>query len=501
MAIKHNINVRESVRTHAQMLPKAKIRPYFCACTCVMAGAGGRRKRRGGYDCEFVDPPPEAFQTVCPICLQILRQPCLISCPCNQKLCRECVQQISKDNKPCPLCNKSNFTFMPDHGFERSLKELDVWCSYKKQGCEWRGKLREFELHLNENSSPENQLNGCQFVEVECTYKCGEWFQRHHITNHEAKECKKRPYSCDYCRDYQSTFEDVTGIHYPRCSKYPVACPNECQVYKFKREELTNHLQDQCPLTLVDCPFHCAGCQIQLLRKDMPDHVRETATHLILLASVTQSLAKKNQELQQTTLELGQTSAELRQTIAELQQREQQYQDKQKATTETIQNLKEEIHELKLNSGFPIDSFKQTDGSIYSPAFYTHPHGYRMCVHVAPNGFGFGKGTHVSIYTCLMRGPFDDHLKWPFRGLISIQIVNQAGDHDHTKETICYNDETPDKYANRMTDQERAKGWGITTFLAHDALHYNAEKKTQYLKDNYLVVSVIPVKVNMYSVP
>ena len=27
----------------------------------------------GGYDCEFVNPPPDAIQAECPICLQILK--------------------------------------------------------------------------------------------------------------------------------------------------------------------------------------------------------------------------------------------------------------------------------------------------------------------------------------------------------------------------------------------------------------------------------------------
>lgn len=47
----------------------------------------------------------------------------------------------------------------------------------------------------------------------------------------------------------------------------------------------------------------------------------------------------------------------------------------------------------------------------YSPAFYTHPQGYRMCLQVWPNGCCGGLGTHVSIFTCLMRSPYDDDLK------------------------------------------------------------------------------------------
>ena len=59
-----------------------------------------------------------------------------------------------------------------------------------------------------------------------------------------------------------------------------------------------------------------------------------------------------------------------------------------------------------------------------------------MCVLVDSNRYGDGVGTHVSIFICMMRGPFDDHLKWPFRGKITIQIVNQAGDLDHAGDTL-----------------------------------------------------------------
>ena len=46
-------------------------------------------KAEGGYDCEFVNPPPDAIQAECPICLQILKEPCVIDCRCGQKMCRE----------------------------------------------------------------------------------------------------------------------------------------------------------------------------------------------------------------------------------------------------------------------------------------------------------------------------------------------------------------------------------------------------------------------------
>ena len=93
-----------------------------------------------------------------------------------------------------------------------------------------------------------------------------------------------------------------------------------------------------------------------------------------------------------------------------------------------------------------------------------------------------------------MKGSYDDHLKWPFRGQVTFQIVNQAGDHDHIENSITYNDRTPDDTAGRVTSGERSAGWGKHQFLAHSDLEYNAAKKTQYLKDNQLIIHVVKVE-------
>ena len=148
-------------------------------------------QNRGGYDCEFVTLPPDVIQIACPICLQIPKQPCLISCPCGKEFCRECIERIKEDGKPCPLCNLSDFTFLRHHGSERYLRAQEVWCSHKKDGCKWRGKLGEYERHLNKDPSPENQLTGCQFVLIECGNGCGKWFQRRNIAFHQKGTCPK----------------------------------------------------------------------------------------------------------------------------------------------------------------------------------------------------------------------------------------------------------------------------------------------------------------------
>ena len=69
-----------------------------------------------------------------------------------------------------------------------------------------------------------------------------------------------------------------------------------------------------------------------------------------------------------------------------------------------------------------FEEHKDDDSSWYSPPFYSCLGGYKMCLKVLANGEGKGKGTHVSVFIHLMRGEFDDDLKWPFNGKITIQL-------------------------------------------------------------------------------
>ena len=66
---------------------------------------------------------------------------------------------------------------------------------------------------------------------------------------------------------------------------------------------------------------------------------------------------------------------------------------------------------------FTMDKFKQRkrDNEVwYSPPFYTHHKGYKMCVGIYANSYGEHKGAYTSVSVHLMKGEFDDELKWPF---------------------------------------------------------------------------------------
>ena len=144
-----------------------------------------------------------------------------------------------------------------------------------------------------------------------------------------------------------------------------------------------------------------------------------------------------------------------------------------------------------------FEQHKTDSDEWYSTPFYTHPRGYKMCLCVYANGWKAGKGTHISVYNCLMRGEFDDHLKWPFQGRVTVAMLNQLEDNHHITKTTAFTaftDKAEAKHVGRVTDGERApSGLGRHTFLAHTDLTYDPAKNCQYLKYDCLRFRIVKV--------
>ena len=119
----------------------------------------------------------------------------------------------------------------------------------------------------------------------------------------------------------------------------------------------------------------------------------------------------------------------------------------------------------------------------YSPPFYTHPGGYKMCIRVCANGCDEGAGTHVSVYARMMRGKNDDTLIWPFVGKVTITLLNQLADRHHYTRTTPF--PQTNSICGRVRNRERAPiGYGQPNFISHKQL--DATWNSQYLKDDCL---------------
>ena len=176
-----------------------------------------------GFDCQFTEEPPKYLQCSCPICLLILREPHQVSC-CGKSFCRACIQKIEAKKKSCPTCNQENFDSFHNKGLQQPLYGFRVFCSNKEGECGWQGELGQLDQHLNVNPDDDKQFVGCAYTNLKCLF-CGELHQRSEIEDHQTSQCSQRPFTCEMCDEYKSTYEDVVTSHAPECKYRPVECP------------------------------------------------------------------------------------------------------------------------------------------------------------------------------------------------------------------------------------------------------------------------------------
>ena len=123
-----------------------------------------------------------------------------------------------------------------------------------------------------------------------------------------------------------------------------------------------------------------------------------------------------------------------------------------------------------LLTNFTVTNFqvlKESDDHWVSQPFYTHSQGYKMCLRVTANGQGSGKGTHITVAVYLIKGEFDDQLEWPFRGDITIQLLNQQEDSGHYTRTIF---QAKAERSKASMGEKYICGWGISKFQLHSNL-------------------------------
>ena len=220
---------------------------------------------------------------------------------------------------------------------------------------------------------------------------------------------------------------------------------------------------EECMYAEVDCKFHEMGCKARFLRKDMHDHLsKEMSSHLDLLESENHSLREKLKAAQGDCGWLKLHSNKNSKSLSP-------------PVTFTMTNVLQYVRD---------------DDYWFSPPFYSHPQGYKMCFSVVPNGWGIAKGIFLSSYVYMMRGEFDDNLKWPFRGEVTIRLLNQDVARDKEEEH-CVKTATldGDSKGRRVTRRNQAEvGHGIPNLVP-------IVEVPPYLKNDTLAFEVVKVVV------
>ena len=214
----------------------------------------------GGYDYQFVNTPSDTL--ICTVCFLPSKQPCLSEC-CGHTFCKSCLEGSKKFSNICPVCRSEEFATIFNKQADRVIRNLHIFCTNKEQGCEWQGEVNDITGHLG----------NCLFQDIHCSNECGECLQRQHLTDHVKTECPRRTVSCQYCNDV-GEYQFIEGQHKEECPKFPVQCPNECEIKSLHRDEVEEH-KKVCPLEVIQCDYHVVGCKVKMARKDMNTHKQE----------------------------------------------------------------------------------------------------------------------------------------------------------------------------------------------------------------------------------
>ena len=415
---------------------------------------------------------------------------------------------------------------------KREIKNLPVKCDNVERGCEWEGIIGTLDEHVAV----------CKFTPVPCPNQCKEndkivLLMRKDIDHHMCNECPNRDYVCEYCGE-NGMYSDITQIHDKKCEKKVIPCTNTECTKTIERGKMKSHLENDCKYTIISCKYNNIGCNVELKRKDVRSHEEDSSIHFHHLLGAVIKLQDNLQSANDTIATQQDEIATLRgdvklanntivaqqvevvslqgevksahDTIAAQKGEVATLRDEVKSANDTIVALKSEVIILRgevksakntivaLNSKvskwqgntlgkeksltFKLTGFeklKKSNSVFRSPSFYTSPEGYHLEVVVYANGFGDGKGTHVSVYLRALKGEHDDTLKWPFTEAVTFQVLNQLKDGNHHS------------LSTQSNSLNVGYTWGYCKYISHSKLDHDTSNNTEYLKNDTLYFRVL----------
>ena len=121
----------------------------------------------------------------------------------------------------------------------------------------------------------------------------------------------------------------------------------------------------------------------------------------------------------------------------------------------------------------------------FSEPFFMQPNGYKMQLSILSNGdVGSFKGSHMTVCLYLMKGPYDEQLKWPMKGEYEVKLLNQISNsmhHSVTSSIIASNSRKPHGKRNEYA------AWYSKLFISHDDL---TTATKGFLKDDNIYFQV-----------
>ena len=372
---------------------------------------------------DFVERPSEDF--FCPVTFELLLEPHQTTC-CGNHLSKKVVSRLQRDGKPCPVCKEPQLNTVPDKFHRRRVSAVHIRCPHKTSGCEWVGEVG--------------------------------------VVNQHTDSCPKRPWKCQYC-EFTST-SDVGNEHIEQCTKYPTPCPNKCEVRTVPRCDIEKH-RVECLLEPVECEFADVGCNVKVARRDLSHHLEESqqqhqlAATLCNLRLTRAAIAEKDRQLAEKDRQLAEKDCQLvekdklikgvvdekdnrmAEKDAVIAKKDKEIAEKDKQLSELRTELQQFQEGFMKSAKVALDNFlwlhaqrfvlrnfsecqkKGLHGDWFSQPFYSHPGGYYLKLNVETREIS--PDMKVRLYPVKT----DYVLDWPVTFIVTLQLLNQLGDHTH----------------------------------------------------------------------
>ena len=357
---------------------------------------------RGGYRQDLLEnilSPLEKSLIVCCSCDGVMRDPQLTE---EGYKCSSCLD--GGEGKPATV-NKTE------------IEKLRVVCSFRQQGCKWSGTMGLVVTHVEK----------CDLCPVCCPLGCGHSSQRKNSKRHEQEDCPERDTSCEFCQT--SIKLSQTRVHFETCPNFPLKCSNGCNMDRIARKDLSLHLSEICPLTLVPYAYKKYGC-VDVKREDVDTHEMD---------SVVKHVRMMNTRMDVLCTAIIPT----------------------KGLEWEIKGIREKFEEK---------------ADVFSDPFYVSNYKFQGCAE-----FDTEDNNCLGIFVCLCVGLLDDSLKWPFLGKVIITLINPQNSDNSV--THSYTTEGKDVFTRRMKDGT-GNGYDIATkdivltkFSKDDSLRIKIEIK------------------------
>ncbi|XP_064146786.1 TNF receptor-associated factor 2 isoform X6 [Loxodonta africana] len=425
---------------------------------------------------------------LCSACGNVLRRP--VQAQCGHRYCSYCLASIlSSGPQNCAACVQEGIyeegvsildsgSAFPDNAARREVEGLPAVCPHS--GCTWTGTVKEYEAH-------------CEV-------------------------CPKLPLTCEGCgkkKIPREKFQDhvrTCGKCRAPCRFQALGCPDMVEREQ-QQEHEAQRLQEHLGLLLgrILEAKHLSGdggwearvpglTEPARLLERCDTLERKTATFENIVCvlnrevervAMTAEACGRQHRLDQEKIEALSSKVSPHARV-QVQQLERSIGLKDLA----MADLEQKIQEMEAATYDGVFIWKITDfarkrqeavagraPAIFSPAFYTSRYGYKMCLRIYLNGDGTGRGTHLSLFFVVMRGPNDALLRWPFNQKVTLMLLDQ-NNREHVIDAFRP-DVTSSSFQRPISDMNIASGCPLFCPVS------KMEAKNSYVRDDAIFIKAI----------